>query len=147
MRCTKCHKNEAIIHFTPAADGKAQKTVHLCKRCAVISFAPHTLVLKKPEILSLTGKRCEFCRRRARSGRMIAGRPVYFCSDCGKELGSIIVELCIAERPHLTERVEGTVTFILRDTPEVRAWLEAANLKAIEILRKRRRQDRRDKGS
>jgi DNA-directed RNA polymerase subunit RPC12/RpoP len=77
---------------------------------------------------------------------MVAGRAVYLCSDCGKELGSIIVELCVAERPHLTERVEGTVTFILRDTPEVRAWLEAANLKAIEILRERRRQDRRDKG-
>ncbi len=147
MHCTKCHKNEAIIHFTPVVDGKAQKTVHLCKHCAVISFRFHTLVLKKSEAMSVTGKRCEFCSRRARFGRMVTGRTVYWCSDCGKKLRRIIVDLCIAERPHLMERVEGTVTFILRDAPEVRAWLEAANLKAIEILRERRRQDDRDKGS
>ena len=146
MRCTKCHKNEAITHFTPVVDGKAQKTVHLCKHCTVISFRFHTLVLKKTEALSVTSKRCKFCGRRARSARVVAGRPVYLCSDCGKELGRIIADLCIAERPHLMERVEGTVTFMLRDAPEVRAWLTAANLKAIEILRKRRRQDRRDKG-
>jgi hypothetical protein len=72
---------------------------------------------------------------------------VYWCSDCDKELRRIIVDLCIAERPHLMERVEGTVTFIMRDAPEVRAWLEAANLKAIEILKERRRQDGHDKGS
>ena len=147
MRCTKCHKDEAITHVTPVVDGKAQKTVHLCKHCAVISFRFHTLVLKKTEALSVTSKRCKFCGRRARSGRVVAGRPVYLCADCGKELGRIIVDLCIAERPHLMERVEGTVTFMLRDAPEVRAWLTAANLKAIEMLRKRRRQDRRDKGS
>ena len=136
-----------MIHFTPVADGKAQKAVHLCKHCAVLSFGLHTLVWKKSGALLVTGKRCAFCRRRARSGRMVAGRAVYLCSDCGEELGSIIVELCVVERPHLTERVEGTVTFMLRDSPEVRAWLEGANLKAIEILKKRRRQDRRDKGS
>ena len=147
MHCTKCHKKEAAINFTPVVDGKAQKTVHLCKHCAVISFGFHTLVWKKPEALSVTGKRCKFCRRQARFGRMVAGRAVHWCSDCGKELGRIIVDLYIAEQPNLMERVEGTVTFMFRNAPEVRAWLEAANLTAIEILRERRRQDRRDKGS
>ncbi len=34
MRCAKCHRKEAAIHFTPVVDGKPQKTVHLCKDCA-----------------------------------------------------------------------------------------------------------------
>ena len=136
-----------MSHFTPVADGKAQKAVHLCKHCAATSFRFHTLVLKKSEALTVTGKRCGFCSGRARFGRIVTGRAVCWCSDCDKELRRIIVDLCIAERPHLMERVEGTVTFMLRDSPEVRAWLEGANLKAIEILKKRRRQDRRDKGS
>ena len=34
MRCVKCHKKEATIHFTPVVDGKPQETVHLCKDCA-----------------------------------------------------------------------------------------------------------------
>ena len=146
MHCTKCHKNDAAIHFT-SGGWKARKTVHLCKRCAVISFRVHTLALKKSEALSVKGKRCEFCGRRARFGGMVTGRAVYWCPDCGKELGRIIMDLCIAERPHLMEPVEGTVTLILRDAPKVRAWLRAANLKAIETLRERRRQDGRDKGS
>ena len=37
MRCAKCHKNEATIHFTPVVDGKPQKIVHLCKDCAPAS--------------------------------------------------------------------------------------------------------------
>src|SRR5262249_12597121 len=34
MRCDKCDKNEATIHFIPVVSGKPQKTVHLCKDCA-----------------------------------------------------------------------------------------------------------------
>ncbi len=34
MRCDKCQKNEATIHFTPVVDGKPRKTVNLCKNCA-----------------------------------------------------------------------------------------------------------------
>jgi|ERR1039458_2905484 hypothetical protein len=37
MRCAKCHKNEATIHFTPVVDGKPQKIVHLCKDCVPAS--------------------------------------------------------------------------------------------------------------
>ena len=41
MRCDKCHKNEATIHFTPVVDGKPQKTVNLCKSCAPDPGASH----------------------------------------------------------------------------------------------------------
>src|SRR5262249_21626989 len=34
MRCDKCDKKEATIHFIPVVSGKPQKTVHLCKDCA-----------------------------------------------------------------------------------------------------------------
>ncbi len=41
MRCDKCQKNEATIHFTPVVDGKPLKTVNLCKNCAPDLRARH----------------------------------------------------------------------------------------------------------
>ncbi len=34
MRCAKCGRKEATIHFTPVVEGKPQKIVHLCEDCA-----------------------------------------------------------------------------------------------------------------
>jgi hypothetical protein len=34
MRCAKCHRKEATIHFTPVVDGRPQGSVHLCNDCA-----------------------------------------------------------------------------------------------------------------
>jgi hypothetical protein len=147
MRCTKCHMNEATIHFTPVVSGRGQKTVHLCKDCAPARTRAHSLEPKKPEPLPVKGKRCDFCGRRARFGSLVAGEAVYSCTACATELRDITLDLDISERPHLMERIEGTVTLISRDAPEVRAWWKAASRKAIEILRARRRQATRDKGS
>ena len=47
MRCAKCHKNEATIHFTPVVDGKPQKTIPLCKACAPVRTKSHLLGAKK----------------------------------------------------------------------------------------------------
>jgi len=146
MRCAKCHKNEASIHFTPVVDGKAQKTVHLCKDCAPTNTRIPALDPKKPEALSVTGKQCEFCGRPACSEIMVIERAVYLCLDCVREFGRIIVDLCISERPRVMERVyihkskkAMVIPRSLRDAPEVRAWFEVASRKAVEILRERRR--------
>jgi len=141
MRCTKCHKNEATIHFTPVVNGRAQKTIHLCKDCAPARTKSHALDPKKPEALPVKGKRCDFCDRRARFGSIdkVTGKLGYVCTDCATELRNIMLELCVAEKPHLMERIEGTVTFISRDAPKVRAWLKVAGEKAKEILKERRR--------
>jgi hypothetical protein len=140
MFCRKCQKNEAAIHFTPVVNGKAKKPVHLCRDCAPAEARSHTLDPKKPATMPVKGKCCEFCGRPARYGGIVSGETVYTCADCATELRDIMLDLCSSERPQLMERIEGTVTFISRDTPDVRAWLKAANQKAIDIIRARRRQ-------
>jgi len=169
MRCTKCHKNEAAIHFTPVLHGKPQKTVHFCKDCASATTGFHFRGPDKPEAWPVTGKRrCTFCGRPARVGNTLTGRLRYWCSDCTSELRSIFLDLCVSERPRLTERVEGTListasklvlarhsgivdkqtaAFIVRDAPEVATWAEAAYLRAVKVFVDRRRQHSHDKGS
>ena len=148
MRCTKCHKNEATIHFTPVVNGMAQKTVHLCKDCAPARTKSHTLDPKKPEALPVKGKRCSFCRRPARFGEMHTGRARYWCLDCATELRDIFLDMCASERhPRLMERVEGTLAFMFRDDPEVPAWMVGAGLRATKIFVDRRRQHGHHKGT
>jgi hypothetical protein len=167
MRCTKCRKNEATMHFTPVLHGKPQNAVHFCRNCASATTGFHFMEPDKPEAWSVTGKkRCTFCGRPARLGNTLTGSVRYWCFDCTSELRSIFFELCASER--LTERVEGTLmstarklvlarhsgivdkrtaASILRDAPEVAAWAEAAYLRATKIFVDRRRQHGRDKGS
>ncbi len=143
--CAKCEKNEATIHFTPVAEGKVQETVHLCQDCAPASVRRYSLSPKKPEglsaagELSVVGKQCEFCGKAARYGSMIGGRAVYRCQDCHEEMACIILDLSTTEGLPLKRSIEGAVSFITFDSPELHAWLEAVQLKAIEILNKRRR--------
>ena len=165
MRCTKCHKNEATIHFTPVLHGKPQNAVHFCKDCASATTGFHFVEPKKPEAWPAGQKRCTFCGRPAHLGNTLTGRVRYCCTS---ELRSIFFDLCASERPHLTERAEGTlistardlvlarhigvvdertVTSIVRDAPEVAAWVEGAYLRATKIFADRRRQHGRDKGS
>jgi hypothetical protein len=169
MRCTKCDKNEATIHFTPVLHGKPQKSVNFCKDCASATTGFHFREPEKAEAWPAAGKRrCTFCRRPARVGNTLTGSVRYWCSDCTSELRSIFFELCASQRPHLTERVEGrlistarklvlarhsgmveerTAAYMLRDAPEVAAWAEAAYLRATKIFVDRRRRQGRDKGS
>lgn len=168
MRCSKCHKNEAIIHFTPVRHGKPQNALHFCKDCASTTTGFHFVEPKKPEAWPVTGeKRCTFCGRPARLGNTLTGRVRYWCFDCTCELRSIFFDLCASERPHLMEWVEGThmstardlalarhigvvdertAASILRDASELAAWVEAAYLRATKIFVDRR-QHGRDKGS
>jgi len=148
MRCARCHKNEATIQFTPVAAGKPQKAVHLCKDCATNSTGFHFRDPKKPEALPVKGKRCSFCRRPARFGERHTGRARYWCLHCATELRDIFLELCASERhPRLMEQIEGTVALIIRDDPEVPAWVTGAGLRATKIFIERRRQRVLDKGS
>ncbi len=169
MRCAKCHKNEALIHFTAVLRGKPQNAVHFCKGCASTITGFHFVEPKKPEAWRVSGKkRCSFCGRSAHIANTLTGKVRYWCSDCTSELRSIFLDLCASERPRLMERAEGaqvptapyvilarhsgvvdeqTAAFILRDAPEVAAWVQAAYLRATKIFVDRRRQHGHDKGS
>lgn len=136
QRCTKCRKNDAAIHFTPVVDGKLQKTVHLCKDCAPPRTRSHTL---DPKAITVKGKRCDFCGRRARFhfggfGR-VSGEAHFICTECATEFRDILLDLANAEKVQLfkLEQIEGTVTCISGCVPQVQAYR-----KAIEILKERR---------
>jgi hypothetical protein len=150
MLCAKCHQKEATIHFTTVVDGTEEETVHLCKDCAPpTGFDLDKLDLKQIEALSVVGKKCEFCGKDAFSGEMItAGGAIYWCFNCGLEYGRILAELMLSERPDLMQRSKEESSFLsFCSDPELRAWSVAANQKAVQMLRERRRQDGRDKGS
>ena len=162
MCCAKCHKDGATIHFTPVRHGKPQDALHFCKDCASTTTRFQFGEPKKPEAWPVTGKKqCTFCGRPAHVGNTLTGRLRYWCSGCTSELRSIFFDLCATERPHLTEPAEGTdmatapdlvlarhsgvvdertAASILRDAPEVAAWVEAAYLRATKIFIDRRRQ-------
>ncbi len=145
--CAKCQQNEATIHFTTVVDG-AEQTVHFCKGCAPLAGL-HNLDPKELEALSVIGKKCEFCGREAVSGVITGSRgAIYWCLDCGLEFGRILSELCISERPDLMKRSKEASSFLsICSDPELQAWSEAANQRAAQILKRRRRKDARDKGS
>src|SRR2546425_989418 len=145
--CAKCHQNEATVHLTMVVDGAEEEAVHLCKECAPFAGF-NTLDLKELEALSVMGKKCEFCGKDAFSGEMVAGGgAIYWCFDCGLELGGILADLVRSERPDLKEQGKGESSLLsIYCDPELQKWSEAANQKALQRLKERRRQDGRDKG-
>ena len=150
MLCAKCHQKEATIHFTNVVDGTEEEAVHLCKDCAPpIGFDLDKLDLKQLEALSVIGKKCEFCGRDAFSGQMSAkGGAIYWCFDCGLEMGGILRDLLVSERPDLLQRSKEESSFLaFCADPGLQAWSEAASQKAVQTLKERRRQDGRRKGS
>lgn len=147
MLCARCQKNEATLHFTIVVEGKEQETVHLCKGCAPATGLGG-LDLKQLQAMSVIGKKCAFCGRTAASGVLDAGSPVYWCFDCGLEFGRILADLRLSERPDLMQQSKEAVSFLsICSAPGFQAWSEAANRKAVQLLRERRRQDGRDKSS
>lgn len=157
MLCAKCHNNEATIHLTTMVDGQNQKNLDLCKTCApLLGFG--NVSLEEIQALSVVGKKCEFCGKRASSGEMLAaGGAIYWCVDCGVEFRRIFADLIKSERPDLMDLVndlgteqeseEGASSFITRWDSETKAWSEAAQRKAVQLLKERKRQDGRDKPS
>jgi hypothetical protein len=149
MLCAKCQKNEATVHLTMIVDGKRDETIHLCKDCAPAMTGLQSLDPKDLQALSVIGKKCEFCGKEASSGQMApSGGGMYWCFDCGLEFGRILTELLVSERPELLQRSkEESSFFAFYSDPELQAWSEAANQKAVRILKDRRKQDGRDKPS
>lgn len=161
MLCSKCHQKEATIHFATVLlrettlrrsglNGTEEETVHLCKDCGPpIGFDLDKLEMKEIEALSVVGKKCEFCGSDAFSGEMRAsGGAIYWCFDCGLEIGGILGELLISERPDLLQRSKEDSSFLsFCSDPGLQAWSEAASDKAVQTLKERRHQDGRDKGS
>lgn len=144
--CSKCHQNVATIHINFLVDGKGNEKQHFCKDCDP-TRGLYNLDPKHLEALSITGKKCEFCGKDAFSGEMGATGGIFWCFDCGLEFGHILTDLIISERPDLMrQNKEKSSFFSMCFDPEIRAWSEAVNQKAVQILRDRRRQDGRDKG-
>jgi hypothetical protein len=148
MVCEKCHQNEATIHLTTVMDGKEEDTLNLCKNCAPpLGF--ENLTLEQLQALSVVGKKCEFCGKPALSGEMVpGGNAIYWCFDCGAELGRIVTDLLMSERADFMQRAkEGSLSLLTAWNSQVQAWSVEAQRKAVQLLRDRRRQDGRDKGS
>src|SRR5258708_866308 len=147
MLCAKCHRNEATIHFTTVGSGTEEETVHLCIDCAPPTGI-ETLEPEQLEALSVIGKTCEFCGKEAFSGLMLGpGGAIYWCFDCGVEFGRIVMELLTSERPELLQRSKEAASFLsICGDSDFQAWSEAANQKALQILRERRRQDSGERG-
>ncbi len=160
---------EATIHFTPVVNGRAQKTIHVCIDCASTITGLHFREPKQPEAWPVIDNQpCTFCGRPARVGNTLTGKERYWCSDCTSELQSIFFDLCASEQPHPTEWAEGTLVStarklvlarhsgivdertaasVLRNAPEIAAWVEAVYLRATKIFADRRRQHGHDEGS
>ncbi len=149
MLCAKCHQNEATIHFTAVVDGTEEETVHFCKDCAPPGLDLSELDMKQIEVLSVVGKKCEFCGKEAFAGEMRAGGgAIYWCFDCGLELGDILRDLLVAERPDLLQRSKEESSFLsFYSNVGLQAWSASAHQRATQSLKERRRQDGRDKGS
>ena len=147
MLCAKCQKKEAMIDFIIVVDGKEDETVHLCNDCAPPTGL-HTLDPKELEALSVMGKKCEFCGKDAFSGEMVAGGgAIYWCFDCGLEMGGILRDLLVSERPDLLQRSKEESSFLSYCSDRgLQAWSDAASQKAVQTLKERRRQDGRDQG-
>lgn len=146
--CAKCHEKEATIHFSAVVDGVKNETMDLCTDCAPSTeINLENLDLKELEALSIDGKKCEFCGRTALSGIRTVGGAIYWCLDCGVEFGRILSDLCISERPDLMQRMRASSFLTISSDPELEAWSEATNQKAVQILKEKRRQVGRDKGS
>ena len=150
MHCAKCHQNEATVQFSMVVDGTEEETVHLCKDCAPpTGFDLDKIDLKQIEALSVVGKECELCGKDAFSGEIRAdGGANYWCLDCGMELGVILRDLLVAERPDLLRRSKEESSFLsfCSDTG-LQAWSASANQRAMQTLKDRRRRDGRDNGS
>jgi protein-arginine kinase activator protein McsA len=125
--CAKCNQKEATVHFIAIVLGtEEEEAVHLCGDCAPPGFNSDKLDLKEIEASSVIGKNCEFCGKNAFSGEECAnGGAIYWCFDCGKELGVIISDLLVTERPDLLQRSKEESSFFSSD-PGLQAWSEAA---------------------
>jgi hypothetical protein len=80
---------------------------------------------------------------------VIGGRgAIYWCFDCGAERMSIATELLRTERPDLLQPSKEPVSFLssISDS-DFQTWAQAASRKSVELLKDKRRQDGRDKGS
>jgi hypothetical protein len=150
MLCAKCHQKEATVHFKTVVDRTGEESVDLCKDCAPpMGFDLDKLDLNQIKALSVSGKKCEFCGRDALSGEIRASDgAIYWCFDCGLELGAILRDLLVAERPELLKRSkEESSFFAFCSDPTLQAWSASASERATQTLKERRRQDGRDKGS
>lgn len=150
MLCVKCHRNEATVDFTPVCRGRAEDTIWLCVDCAA-ACGLRNILGKELQSQSLVGKNCDFCGHAAASTRILyPGTEIYWCSSCGLEFGRVIMDLCRAERPDLIQQTNdggSSLTLGCKTKNRDLVWEEQLHRRAAQIIRERRGQDGRDKGS
>lgn len=121
----------------------------MCADCALACGLPD-IFARELQSQSLVGKTCEFCGNAASTRILYPGTEIYWCSDCGLEFGRVIMCLCQAERPDLIQRTKDgspSLSFGCETKNRDLAWEEQLHRKAAQIVRERKRQDGRDKGS
>jgi hypothetical protein len=143
MLCTKCHQKEATIHVTTIVNG-AQRTYDFCPDCAPdtgLDFNPWDAESLKA--IPLIGKKCEFCSADAVSGeRRTGGGAIHWCFNCGMELGALISESLLLERPDLLQQGEEESALLsFPPDAELQAWLAVAIEKAAVTLKTRKRSE------
>jgi len=148
MLCVKCHKNEASVHFTPVVHGQVGDSICLCTHCA---SACGLSDIQAQEFHSwlIVGKKCEFCEQAASTRILYPATEIYWCSECGLEFGHVIMELCQMERPdliQLTDDGSPSLTLGCKTKNRDLAWEAQLHRKAAQTIKKRRKQDGRDKG-
>jgi hypothetical protein len=139
MVCAKCHKNEAVMHFTICEGDRGAECIDLCEECAP-STGFGSFTIEQLKAFSVVGKRCDFCGEAAVSGQIIAGGgAIYWCLDCGTEFAHIVRELIKAERPDLVQsNMEEPSSEAYCLDSELQAWASLATQKAVRVLKERR---------
>ena len=148
MFCVKCHKN-ATVQFIPVCHGRAKETLWFCADC-LSGCGLRDILARELQAQSLAGKKCEFCGHAASTRILYPGTEIYWCADCGSEFGHVIMDLCQAERPDLIQRTKDGSPLLAFDCKTMNrdlVWEEQLHRRAAQIIRERRRQDGRHKGS
>jgi len=145
MLCAKCHKNEAVIHFTICAGDSRSERIDLCEECAPSTgFA--NVTVEQLKAFSTVGKNCDFCGQTAISGQITTGGgTIYWCSDCGAEFAEILMDQVKSARPDLV-MTEGSCVAYCMDS-EAQAWAADVTQEAVRILKEKRGKNGQDTGS
>jgi hypothetical protein len=148
MLCSKCHKN-ATFQFTPVGHGRAKDAMWFCADC-LSACGLGDILSQELQSQSLVGKKREFCGQAAYTRILYPGTEIYSCWGCGLEFGRVIMDLCQAERPDLIQRTKDgcpSLTFGCKTMNRDLVWEEQLHRRAAQIIKERRRQDGRDRGS
>jgi hypothetical protein len=114
--CESCQARPANHHVTVTYPDGRQHLLNLCEDCAQ-QHLPENAQVQPP---SPAGHVCEFCNQPATAGSSGLGLTMFWCTDCGIEIGQIIQPFYsrLAETKATADSVMGAK----------KAWTEAARI-------------------